>query len=256
MASQGDVDAWLLVATLLGTALIIACGCVINNYLDRSIDSKMKRTKSRALVTGDISVSAAKTFAAVIGITGVATLLLFVNSRTAAVGVFGLFAYVVLYSYVKRHSVHGTLVGTISGATPPVAGYIAVTNQFDTALLLLFLILVFWQMPHFYAIALYRLKEYQAAGIPVLPSVKGSRQTTSQMVVYIIMFTIVASCLTIYGYTSMVYLIIMLLLGAIWLWYWLADKSNVDRWARKMFFISLLVLMGWYVTLSIGSFFV
>lgn len=258
LASQGDIDFVTLAGVLVGTSLIIASGCVINNYLDRKIDAKMDRTKKRALVTGEISVRNAFIYAAVLGLLGFAVLITWVNVLTAAVGLAGLFAYVVLYGIGKRKSIHGTLIGTISGATPPVAGYTAVTNQLDTGAVLLFLILVFWQMPHFYAIALFRLKEYKVAGLPVLPAVRGIQATKKQILYYIMGFIVACCLLAGYGYATTVYAAVMIAAGLFWLYYWHKNVKSKDyeKWAKKLFFVSLNVLLVWAVAISADSFFI
>lgn len=258
LAARGAVDVVLLLAVMVGTALIIACGCVINNYLDRGIDSKMNRTKKRALVTGEISVRNACMYAVGLGGLGFAILLLWVNALTALVGLVGLFSYVVLYGVGKRKTTHGTLIGTIAGSTPPVAGYTAVTGRLDIGAGLLFLILVCWQMPHFYAIALFRLKDYKAAGLPVLPAVKGVRATKLQILLYIIAFIFVACLLALFEYTTQVYAAIMAIVGLIWVYYWFVNVTSPDyeKWAKKLFFVSLFVLLIWSATISVSSFFV
>ncbi len=258
LAARGNVDIGLLLAVLLGTALIIACGCVINNYLDRGIDKKMNRTKERALVTGEISVRNALLFATVLGLLGFAVLLIWVNVLTALVGFVGLFSYVVLYGIGKRKTIHGTLIGTISGSVPPVAGYTAVTNQLDTGALLLFLILVCWQMPHFYAIAMYRLKDYKAAGLPVMPAMKGVETTKRYILFYIVCFTVVSCLLTVYEYTTAVYALIMLGTGLFWIYYWRKNVRSKDyeKWAKKLFLVSLNVMLIWVVAISADSFFI
>lgn len=256
LASQGNIDLVLLIFTMLGTSLVIACGCVVNNYFDQYIDSKMPRTKKRALVTGKITSQNALIFASLLGFIGFSLLVVFVNVLTAAIGLFGLFAYVVLYGLAKRRTVHGTLVGTISGAIPPVAGYTAVTGNIDQAAIILFLILVFWQMPHFYAIALFRQKDYAAAKLPVLPVVKGVRITKAHILAYIVGFGLVSSLLYVYGYASELYLIVVSALTIIWIYYWYKDiKSlNVVAWARRLFGVSLIVLLGTCVVIGIDSF--
>ncbi len=256
LASQGDFDIRVFLFTMIGTALIIACACVINNYFDKGIDAKMSRTKNRALVTGRISDSNALIFASVLGLIGTGLLVLYVNVLTAAIGLFGLFAYVVLYGIAKRRSVHGTLVGTISGAVPPVAGYTAVSGSIDLAAVILFSILVFWQMPHFYAIAIFRQKEYAAAKLPVLPVVKGVRITKAHILAYIIGFGLVSSLLYVYDYTGLSYLVTVECLAAVWIYFWFKNikSPKVADWARKLFFISLAVLLGTCVVISIDSF--
>ena len=173
LAAKGVIDPLLFLAALIGTAFVIGSACVFNNYIDREIDEKMARTKKRALVTGDIPVKNALIFGTLLGILGFLILFSYTNLLTGVIGVIGVVMYVVVYGYFKRRTVHGTLIGSISGAIPPVAGYTAVTNLIDTGAILLFLILVFWQMPHFYAIAVYRIEDYKKAGIPVLSVVKG-----------------------------------------------------------------------------------
>ena len=255
-ASQGNIDIWKLLAVVIGTSCIIASGCVVNNYTDREIDKKMNRTKKRALVTGQISTQHALLFAAVLGAIGVGALGFFVNILTLTVGIVGFFAYTVLYGIAKRGSVHGTLVGTISGATPPLAGYTAVTNTIDHTAILLFATLVIWQMPHFFAIALFRLQDYKNAKIPVLPAVRGIRTTKIQMTLYVLAFTLVAPLLSVLGDASYIYGIVMLLVGAWWLYTTAKGfrSDNYERWARKVFGMSLIALVMFSLMLSIDSF--
>jgi protoheme IX farnesyltransferase len=247
-------DIWTLLAVLVGSSLVIASGCVVNNYIDRGIDVKMERTKKRALVQGTISGQTALIYGGLLGIIGFAVLALFTNWLTVGAGALGYFFYVVMYSVFKRRSVFGTLVGAVSGAVPPLAGYVAVTNQLDVGAIIIFLILVFWQMPHFYAIAIYRLKDYQSAGIPVWPAKKGIFSTKVQMVLFVIGFIVASAMLTIYNYTGFVYLVVVLGIGTVWLLRALAGFKAPDdsKWARKMFFFSLIVTLVMAAILSVG----
>ncbi len=137
LASKWHFGFGLLLATLGGTALVIASACVINNFLDREIDAKMARTKKRALVSGSISGPRALICASLLGLLGFVILGVRTNRLTFGLGVLALFTYVVLYGIAKRRSVHGTVVGSIAGALPPVAGYTAVTNHLDSGALIL-----------------------------------------------------------------------------------------------------------------------
>jgi heme o synthase len=158
----------------------------------------------------------------------------------------------------KRRSPFGTFIGAISGATPPVVGYCAVSDRFDLGAVLLFAILVLWQMPHFFAIGIRRSDEYAAAGIPILP-VKASTQTTKlSMLLYIITFAIAAPLLTIFGYTGLAYLVITIFLSLVWLGlaikgFWITGHENDVRWARKMFFTSLIVLTVIFITITFSN---
>lgn len=236
---------WLLLVTLAGLSLIIASGCVFNNYIDRGIDKKMKRTKKRALVTGTIPVRNAIIYATILGITGALLLGFYTNILTLVIAIIGFIFYVFIYGIGKRKTVHGTVIGSISGAIPPVVGYTAVTDRLDTGALLLFLILVLWQMPHFYAIAMYRVKDYSAAGIPVLPAVKGMNAAKIQTLIYIVGFIAASLALTAFNYTGLVYAAIMTVAGIGWLLMGFRGYSKDDvAWAHRMFGFSLIVTLA------------
>jgi protoheme IX farnesyltransferase len=255
LASTHHIDLLLLVATLLGTALVIACGCVLNNIIDRKIDIKMKRTAKRALVTGEITVRQALYFATALGAVGFADLIIFTNMLTTLIGVVALIMYVAVYGYFKRRSTLGTLVGTIPGALPPVAGYTAVTNQLNGGAWLIFLILVTWQMAHFYSIAMYRQKDYKNAGLPVMPVVHGTERTKLSIIGYILAFIAACALLTVFGYTGIIYLIVMGSLGIAWLVLGLRTYSSHDavKWGKSMFLFSLTVILSLAIMLSVGG---
>lgn len=253
LASKGNVDLGLMLAVASGTALGMASGCVFNNYIDRGIDKKMARTRKRALVSGEISGRSALIFGSVLGLLSFTILSLFTNALVVAAGIIAVFFYVVLYGIAKRKSSLGTVVGSVPGALPPVAGYLAVTNNFDLGALLVFLIMVLWQMPHFFAIAIFRFKDYSAAGLPVLPVKKGMKTTKIYILLYIIAYILAVPLLTFFGYTGYTYFIVMTLLGLLWLWKGVKGfgVDNDAAWARKMFGFSLIVLLGFSLTLSV-----
>jgi len=255
LASKGRIDWLLLLAMLVGICLVVASACVFNNYIDRDIDSKMSRTKKRALVSGKITPLNALIYGSVLGVVGLGLLAFYTNILTAFLALLGFFFYVVVYGYFKRHTVYGTVIGSISGAVPPTVGYCAVTNNFDLGALLLFGILVFWQMPHFYSIAIFRMKDYSSASIPVLPIVSGMRAAKTQSLLYIVGYIIVSAAMTLYGYTGITYLVIVTALGLGWLAIGIKDFNSPDdvRWGHKMFGISLLVLLAQCVLLSVDA---
>lgn len=253
LAAAGSVDVVLLLSTLLGTAFIIASGCVFNNYIDRGIDSQMTRTKKRALVTGKISSRSALLYGSILGIIGLLILLIFTNFLTTRIAIAGFIFYVVLYGYFKRRSIYGTLVGSVSGAIPPVIGYSAVTNTFDIGAILLFLILASWQMPHFYAIGIYRLSEYKKANLPILSVVKSVHLTKLHIVLFIVAFMLFSSLLTLFRYTGFIYLVVMIFVGGAWLYKGIKgfEKTDSDSWAREIFSFSLVVLLVFCILISI-----
>ena len=245
LAAKLHLDLWLLFGALIGISLVIASGCVFNNYIDRGIDGKMERTKNRSLVTNSIPARHALIFGTFLGLAGFTILYLYTNFLATIVALVGFFVYVVVYSYFKRHSVFGTIVGSVAGAVPPIVGYVSAKNELDAGALILFLILALWQMPHFYSIAIYRLEDYRTAGIPVMPVKKGILVTKINIVGYIVGFIIALGGLTMQGYTSLIFLTIMGLLGLVWLGLGLkgfAQNNNDKPWARKMFFVSLIVI--------------
>lgn len=255
-AARGNINIFLLIEMVLGLSLVIASGCVFNNYIDRKIDRKMARTQKRALAASTISVKNALIFGTVLGILGVAVLLS-INVLTTVTASLGFFFYVVVYSIWKRKSEYGTLVGSLSGAIPPVVGYVAVTNGFDLGGLLLFAVLVAWQMPHFYSIAIYRRNDYRQAGIPVLPIVRGVNNARIQILFYICAFIVVTSLFTFLGYAGYVYLMTISLVGLVWLYIGIKgfNAKNEIVWAKKMFGFSLLNLLAFCIMLSLDSFF-
>lgn len=257
LASPGHIQWGLLLATLGGTSLVIASGCVFNNYIDRDIDQKMARTRKRALVLGTVSKQQALSYATVLGFVGFVILVIYTNWLTCLIGLLALFFYVVVYGYAKRRSVHGTIVGSLPGAASIVAGYTAVTGRLDSATLILFLMLVTWQMPHFYAIALYRYDDYTAAQLPVLPVQKGIKAAKLQIMLYIAAFTAAAALLSLSGYASHIFLAVVTLLGIIWLGLGFKSysSSNYKKWGQNMFRFSLLVITVLCLTLSVDSLF-
>ena len=162
-------DFSLLLLTLLGTTLVVASGCVVNNIIDQDIDQKMQRTQNRALVKKTVSVPIALIYSVVLGVIGFSILWFGVNAYAFLLALIGFVVYVGFYSlWTKRTTIHQTIIAGAS-ASPPVIGYTAVANQFDLAALLIFLGYALWQMPHSWAIAIYRFDDYKNANIPLMP---------------------------------------------------------------------------------------
>lgn len=254
LASKGSIDYPLFLATLLGVSLVVASGCVFNNYIDRDIDKKMERTKNRVLVKGLIAPSVSLVYATALGIAGFALLYIGANPLAMWLAVMGFVVYVGVYSlYMKRHSVYGTLIGSLSGAAPPVIGYCAVTNEFDAGALILLAIFSLWQMPHSYAIAIFRFKDYQAANIPVLPVVKGISVAKNHITVYIVAFMVATLMLTLGGYAGYKYLIVAAAVSVWWLGMALRGykAENDSVWARKLFVFSIVAITSLSVMMSI-----
>lgn len=253
-ASQFDID-WLVLAGLLaGLTALIAGACAYNNYLDRGIDARMQRTNKRGLVTGDLTVTQALTYATLTTAGGLLLLALSQNTLTLVLALIAFVDYVVLYGWSKRRSVHGTLVGTLSGSIPLVAGYTAFTGRFDIDAWLLLALMTAWQMAHFYAIALYRLKDYKQARIPVMPAVHGAAATKPQIVLYIVLFLGAAGALAVDGGLGWLGGLVLLALGLYWLIVTLASYRTLgaEQWGKKVFLVSLVVMLGMSLSLAGG----
>ncbi|MBH3410282.1 heme o synthase [Pseudomonas putida] len=256
LASKGHVDFALFLAVVIGTSLVVASGCVFNNCIDRDIDHKMERTKNRVMVQGGMSLTLALVYATLLGVAGFSLLYVQANPLSAFCALIGFVVYVGFYSlWLKRKSVHGTLVGSLSGAMPPVIGYCAVSNSFDLAAVTLLVMFSLWQMPHSFAIAIFRFKDYSAANIPVLPVARGVLAAKKQIVLYVLAFLLATLMLTLGGYAGLGYLAVAAAMGLYWLYmagggYKAEDDS---KWARKVFGFSILTVTALSVMMGVDS---
>lgn len=254
LASKWHIDWTLFWQFSVGLTLVIASACVFNNFIDRDLDKKMERTKKRVMPTGEVKAANAAIYGTALGAAGF-WLLSYTNWLTVLIVFVAFVDYVVIYGFAKRRTLHSTLIGTIPGAASLVAGYTAVTGSFDITAFLLFVIMLAWQMVHFYAIAIYRLNDYKAAGMPVLPSKVGIDATRAQMLAYMAVFIVSICLLAIAGSAGVVFLIAGSLLGVGWLWQTLQGYNKRDSaiWARGVFKTSLMVVIALSVLIALGS---
>jgi protoheme IX farnesyltransferase len=237
---------------ILGITAVIASACVANNIMDRRIDSKMARTKKRAMVIGQIETPSAVLFALVLLTVGVTVLVRTTNFLTVILCLVAYIWYVWIYGWAKRTTWWSTVIGTVPGAIPIMAGYTAVTNHLDASAWLLFAMLVLWQLPHFYAIALYREKEYRAAKLPIISVSLGRHQTWRQMAVYGTLYVLSLVGLVIAQTFALIPGLIVLAAGAYWLVIIFRGRTQVsDTWARHVFRLSLLLTIVLFVASSI-----
>lgn len=236
-----------------GTAAIIAASGAFNNLYDRDIDALMARTKVRPTVTGTISIKRVAIVAVLLLLIGLG-LLYFASPLAAFLGFLGVFFYVIPYTmWTKRHTIWNTEVGSISGAIPPLIGWAAVAPDiWHPACWALFLIMVIWQMPHFYAIAIRKKEDYAAASIPMLPVVKSARRTYIQSNIYLVLL-VLSSFL--FLPLSLGLTLMSLILGLIWLGLSLfgSRSMTIEVWANKMFLFSLVHMMTIFSTVIIYS---
>lgn len=256
LASGWDVNYIHLIWTLLGTMLVMASSCVFNNYFDRDLDTKMTRTQDRVLATRRVSPHIVLWYAIILGVLGIAVLTLFAGLLAVAFGILGMFVYVVLYTlWLKRSSTWSTSLGGISGAMPPVIGYVAVTHQVDLGAWLLFAMLFLWQPPHFWALGIRRVEEYRAAGFPLLPVVKGIKRTKYQMLPYIALLIPIPILMYVYNYTGIIFMIVSLVLSVLWFGMAVAGfrKQDNDKWAKMAFIFSINYLTISFIMMIIDT---
>ncbi|MGA8943483.1 MAG: heme o synthase [Thermoactinomyces sp.] len=244
-AEMMELDFLKLFLTLAGTALTIAGSCTLNNFIDRDIDPLMERTKSRPVAEGRIRPAVALWYGLILAFSGLLVLAVGVNYLAAFIAFAGLFVYVVIYSmWLKRNSTLNTVVGGISGSVPPMVGWVAVTSSIDLNAWALFLVLFMWQPPHFFALAMRRSEDYQAAGIPMLPVVRGFYETKKQMLLFTVLLLPSSMILFYTGALGWFYLTAALVLGGIYIVFSIRGFYARDnrQWANRMFFYSLIYL--------------
>jgi heme o synthase len=243
-----------LVVTLLGSSLTIAGSCAINNYIDRDIDHLMERTKFRPSVTGKFKPNTVLVLGLVLLIVGM-LLLALATPVAALIGGIGAFTYVVLYSlWTKRHYTINTVVGSISGAVPPLIGWAAIDPDLHIIAWLLFFIMFIWQPPHFLALAMKRCEEYRAAGIPMLPVIHGFAMTKRQIMIWILCLLPLPFYLSSLGVT---FVVIATLLNIGWLVLGLYGYKKQDdiKWSVRMFVYSLNYLTILFISMIVVTFF-
>ncbi|MFV9984675.1 MAG: heme o synthase [Francisella endosymbiont of Hyalomma asiaticum] len=242
----------LFVYVMIGVALMIASGCVFNNIYDKDIDNSMTRTQKRPLVTGDISIIQATIYGSLLLILSCLVLYYLVNLLTLWIIIIGFIVYVGVYTVSKRLTIHATVLGGISGAIPPVAGYTAVVNALDYNALALFLILFFWQIPHSYAIAMLYMDNYSKVKLPMLPLVKGITYTKKIILFYLVLFVVSCALPGLLGSADLLSFVVCMLVALFWLYKSvLSYKKDTDRiFAKTVFKFSIIIITA--ICLTIG----
>lgn len=240
---------WPVVWMAVGLTLILASACVTNCITDRRIDARMDRTKKRPLPLSKISVQNAIAYAVVLFVLGSIILLALTNMMVWVCAVIGHVTYTALYGYVKRHSWTGTMVGTIPGAMPIFVGYASLSPQLSGTAWLLWFTVLLWQLPHFYALALYRRDDYAKSGLPIMSVVKPRAMVIRHIVVTAMMYCAVMIVAVAEIPLPKLVTGIMAVAALCWLGVIVfADRRRGDGWARKVFGYSLYMPIAMIVS--------
>jgi protoheme IX farnesyltransferase len=243
----------LAVATLGGLALACGGASALNHVLDRDIDVSMQRTAGRPVAAGRVAPERALEFGVALMALSYVVLTSFVNVLTALLALAGGLFYVIVYTqWLKRTTPQNIVIGGAAGAVPPLVGYAAASGNLTLTALALFLIVFFWTPPHFWALALLIRRDYATAGIPMLPVVRGERETTRSILLYSVVLVGV-TLLPVLGRTlGVVYLVSAVALGLVFLWLALAlRRETTPARARTLFSYSLVYLALLFVAMAV-----
>jgi protoheme IX farnesyltransferase len=231
---------------LAGTALIVGAANTLNMYLEREVDCHMARTRNRPLPAGRLDPQVALYFGVAQAFVAVPLLTFGLGPAGPISGLLAVIAfvsYVMVYTPMKQRSHIATWIGAIPGAMPALLGWTAITGRVDAGGLAVFALLFVWQIPHFHAIALYRLKDYQRAGLATLPGARGVTATRVEIVLYSLVQLLVSLMLFALGVSGAVYLVVAAVSGFAYLGYATSGLFRGDaRWARRLFLASIVYL--------------
>ena len=246
LATPGMVPWDVLILGSLGIGLAAASGAAVNHVVDQRVDAQMMRTRQRPLPTGRVNDRDAFVFALILGVSGIGLLAIAINPLTAFLTFFSLIGYAVVYTiFLKRATPQNIVIGGAAGAAPPLLGWTAVTNEVSGYALLLFLIIFTWTPPHFWALAIARKKEYEKAGIPMLPVTHGIEITKAFVLCYTVLLVNVTLLPYFTGMSGLLYLLGAVLLGGGFLYHALRLKlSPRPDVAMKTFGYSIVYLMA------------
>jgi len=247
----------ILVFGIAGISLLAGAGFTFNCMIERGIDARMARTRARPAARGEVSVSGALAFAALLAAAGAWLLLVFVNPLTMWLTLATFVGYALIYTVVlKPATPQNIVIGGASGAMPPVLGWAAVANDVSPQALVLFLIIFVWTPPHFWALALYRVEDYRRASLPMLPVTHGLPFTRLQILLYTVLLVATTLLPFMIRMSGWLYLASALVLGGIFIGYaWRLWRNYSDALARRTFGYSIYYLMALFAALLLDHWF-
>jgi protoheme IX farnesyltransferase len=255
VGTRGFPAVWLFVVTMVGLALACGGASALNHVIDRDIDRHMRRTDRRPVAAARVSPTRALEFGLALSALSFVLLASLVNVLTAVLALVGNLFYVFVYTrWLKRSTPQNIVIGGAAGAIPPLVGWAAATGDLTVPALLLFAIVFLWTPPHFWALALLIRRDYEAAGIPMLPVVRGERETTKQIMLYSLVLVAVTASPFLWGTLGVPYLVAALVLGAVFLGLALGlRREPTPRRAALLFHYSLLYLALLFAAMAVDA---
>ena len=237
-------DMQKVIAGTIGIWLLAAAAFAVNCLIEQRIDARMLRTARRATATGTISSAQVMLFSGLLGGLGMIVLYRWVNSLTMWLTFATFVGYAVIYTVIlKPRTPQNIVIGGLSGAMPPALGWAAVADAVPAEAWLLVLIIFIWTPPHFWALALYRTRDYENAGLPMLPVTHGQQFTRLHILLYSIALMATTALPYVIGMSGWLYLLCAMVLGAMFVWYaWKLYRQYSDELSRKLFRFSILYL--------------
>jgi protoheme IX farnesyltransferase len=241
--------------TMVGGALASGGSGAVNQYIDRDLDKNMQRTAKRPMAAGRMMPAEGLSFGLALCSASFYVMAGFVNLLAAFLSLAGIIYYVFLYSvWLKKATVQNIVIGGGAGAIPPLVGWAAATGSLSIPAWILFLIVFMWTPPHFWALAIVRRKDYERAGVPMLPVIRGEVETRKQVLIYTIELVAVTFLLPILKYTGAVYLVSAAVLGGILLYFaWKVFRTEGNKTAWMMYRYSSMYLMFLFLALMVDA---
>jgi protoheme IX farnesyltransferase len=259
LAAPGSINPILGTIGIISIAVGAGASGALNMWYDADIDARMARTAARPLPRGRVTADEALSFGGILSVGSVVMLGVIVNWVAGALLALTIAFYVFIYTmWLKRRTPQNIVIGGAAGAFPPMIGWAVVTGDISMQSLLLFLIIFMWTPPHFWALALYRCRDYERVGVPMLPVVAGPHETRRQILIYSILLVPLAVVPYFVGLGGLAYLALSVALGAVFLAlavrvYFTTEGREADTAARQLFLFSIFYLYGLFTTLFVEA---
>jgi heme o synthase len=259
VAAPGTLHPVIGLIAIVSIAIGAGASGALNMWYDADIDARMARTAARPLPRGRVSGTEALTFGTVLSVGSVLTLGVCVNWAAGALLALTIAFYLFVYTmWLKRRTPHNIVIGGAAGAFPPMVGWAAVTGDVSIQSILMFLIIFMWTPPHFWALALYRCRDYERVGVPMLPVVAGLAETRRQILIYSVLLVPIAIAPYFVGLGGVAYLAFSVVLGAMFLFlavkvYRTTEGREADKVAKQLFWFSILYLYLLFTVLLVEA---